>query len=285
MKSNIMPTERWDSIGQYLLYLRHLAAYALFAKEFVADKKVLEIGCGTGYGANELSKCVSFLAAIDVSEENILYCQTKYSKDRSVFILGDGISLPFKAGTFDVVMSFQVIEHIPSKTALNYLAEIKRVMKPGGVFILSTPNSRLRLLPFQKPWNPEHKKEYKNGGLKTLLSKAFQEVKVYGLCASEEVLSIEKNRVKQTPLKAYVVIPLYRLLQRFLPSSLLFRLRRTGRILLKPQKGEQGSVSQEVFTSKFSLKDFRINPDCPKDCIDLYGICKKTEGEISQKIL
>jgi len=95
MKSNIMPTERWDSIGQYLLYLRHLAAYVLFAKEFVADMKVLEIGCGTGYGANELSKCVSFIAAIDVSKENILYCQTKYSEGCLAFILGDGTSLPW----------------------------------------------------------------------------------------------------------------------------------------------------------------------------------------------
>lgn len=183
-----------------------------------------------------------------------------------------------------MMMSFQVIEHIAPKTTLNYLVEIKRVMKPSGVFILSTPNSRLRLLSFQKPWNPEHKKEYKNGELKTLLSKAFQEVKVYGLCTSEEVLSIEKNRVKQTHFKAYVVIPLYRLLKRFLPSSLLFRLRRTGGILLKPLKAEQGSVSQEIFTSKFSLKDFRIDPDCPKDCMDLYGFVKRQKTEISQKI-
>jgi len=148
-------------------------------------------------------------------------------------------------------MSFQVIEHIAPKTALNYLVEIKRVMKPGGVFILSTPNSRLRLLSFQKPWNPEHKKEYKNGELKTLLSKAFQEVKVYGLCTSEEVLSIEKNRVKQTHFKAYVVIPLYRLLKRFLLSSLLFRLRRTGGILFELKRESEALSRRKSSPASF----------------------------------
>lgn len=272
----IKQSEKWDSIEKYVLYLKHLAAYLLFAKEFVNKRRVLEIGCGTGYGCNELSECASFIASVDVSKENILYCSNNYAKDNLAFLLGDGTSLPFKAETFDTVMSFQVIEHIPKRSVLNYLRETKRVLRPGGVFVLATPNARLRLLPFQKPWNREHEQEYTGKQLKMLLTEVFQESKVYGLYASEELLSIEKNRVKQSPPNVYLVGPIYRLLKWFLPSSLFSRLKRMGAILLRTHRETPCLASPEEYARRFSLSDFRIDPNCPQDSMDLFGICKRT---------
>jgi len=273
----VMPREKFDTIEQYVEYLKHLAAYALFTKEFVAGKKVLEIGCGTGYGADYLSKSASNIVAIDIREGGISYCQDKYGKDNLIFMQADGLKLPFKNESFDVVLSFQVIEHIEPKMVLNYLSEIKRVLKRDGVFLISTPNSRLRLLPFQKPWNPEHVKEYNDEELKKLLSEVFEEVKVYGLYGSDEIQAIECNRVKQSPLKVYVINPLYRVLDYLLPSPILIQLKRVGKIF--KSEGEQNPIPQETFLTTFSINGFRIDPACSKDCLDLYGICTKTAAQ------
>jgi len=267
----VIPKEKWDTVEQYLEYLRYLAAYMLFARRFIANKRVLEIGCGTGYGANELSNYVSSFVAIDTSRESIHHCRDKYNKNKLFFVQGSGIELPFRDESFDAVLSFQVIEHIEPKMVLNYLAEIKRVLKKGGIFLCSTPNKRLRLLPFQKPWNPEHKREFKDKELKKLLRKVFEEVKIYGLCGSEEVLSIEENRVKQSPFKVYIMAPLYKMIKHILPSPIFLQ----AKSILNSKSHCSEPIAQETgnFLNKFSLNDFKVDPGCPKDCIDLYGIC------------
>ena len=276
----VMPREKWDSVDQYIEYLRHWAAYTLFAKEFVFGKEVLEIGCGTGYGANHLSGSASSIVAIDIREGGISYCQDKYGKDNLVFLEADGLKLPFKDNSFDIALSFQVVEHIEPKSVLNYLTEIKRVLKKEGTFILSTPNKRLRLLPFQKPRNPEHRKEYGHNELKNLLSKVFAQVKIYGLCSSDEIQAIECNRLRQNPFEVYIMKPImepiYRLLKLFLPSPIVVQLKKIKQEFPKPQIGYK-LMPQETSMSKFSINDFRVDSSCPKGCLDLYGICTKEQ--------
>jgi len=279
---SVTPKEKWDSVGQYIEYLRHLSAYALLAEPLVANKKVLEIGCGSGYGADYLSKSASSVIGVDISPGGIAGCQDKYGKENLDFVEADGLKLPFESGSFDVVVSFQVIEHIAPKNVLNYLSEIKRVLNSDGVFLVSTPNSRLRLLPFQKPWNPEHEKEYKDDELIQLLNRVFNEVKVYGLCASDELQATGYGRVKHTPWKtyhslwqAYILLPAYRILNNLLPLSILNWLKKVKQSFSRPVKDYQ-PMPQETLISKYSLNDFYIEPMCPKYCLDLYGICRKT---------
>ena len=201
-----MPQEKWDSAEHYIESLTHWAAYVMLAQECVSSKEVLEIGCGYGYGADSLSESALSVVAFDMNEEHITYCQGEYQKSNLVFLRADGLKLPFKDDSFDVVLSFQVIEHIEPRNVLDYLSEIRRVLRRGGTFLVSTPNARMRLLPFQRPWNPEHTKEYKDSELESLLGRVFEEVKVYGLCSSsEEVLAVEYHGRKQTPFRAYVV--------------------------------------------------------------------------------
>lgn len=271
---SVIPKEKWDTKEQYLEYLRHLAAYAILAEGSVRNKKVLEIGCGAGYGSNYLSKSASNIVALDISKEGVSPYWRKYSKDNLSFMLGNGTKLPFKAGTFDVVISFQVIEHIQPKFVLNYLSDIKRVLRREGIFLVSTPNSRIRLLPFQKPWNPTHKKEYNDNELKKLLGNVFEEVKVYGLYGSGEIQAIEHKRVKQNPLEVYIVTPTCRALNSLLPSPILIPLKKVRQRLIKRQT-DYKPMPQKTFVSKFSVNGFRADPSCPKDCIDLYGICIK----------
>ena len=271
------PKERWGSVGEYILYLKQFAAYK-FAERFVINKKVLEIGHGAGYGAEYVSNFASDFVAIDMSKINSSYCQRKYSKENLIFVTADATKLPFKDNQFGVAISFQVIEHIEPKFVLTYLAEIKRVLKADGIFICSTPNKKLRLLPFQKPWNPEHKKEYTHKEFEKLLNKVFENVEVYGLSASEKVLSIERARVKQDPLKVYFISPLFHPMRVVLPTGFLVRLKEVGRRFISSSRS-QNPVQQEVFLTEFSLDDFKVDPSCPDDCLDLLGICKK----LSQK--
>lgn len=270
----VIPREKWDSAEQYLEYLRHLAAYAVLAEPLVRNKRVLEIGCGSGYGADYLSKSASSIVAIDISPDGISYCQDKYGKDNLIFMPADGLKLPFKSDSFDIVLSFQVIEHVDPRNVLNYLSEIKRVLNREGVFLVSTPNSRLRLLPFQKPWNPEHIREYKDEEFKKLLTHVFKEVKVYGLCSSDEIQAIGYGRVKKSPFKAYILLPVYRILNNHLPLPILNWLKKVKQSFSRPVKDYQ-PMPQETLISKYSLNDFYVEPMCPKDCLDLYGICKK----------
>ena len=216
-EGRVVPRENdvWDSKEQYLLYLRHLAAYN-FAMPFVDGKSILEIGCGSGYGTNFLAGIASTVTAVDTSEVAIKYCKEKYNKDNLIFKRINGTKIPFNDTSFDVCISFQVIEHINPNLVPNWLSEVKRVLKDNGIFIATTPNKKLRLLPFQKPWNPHHLKEYDYEELKEILEDVFSDVEVLGLYGTEEVQSVEQERLKpaRNPLKAYVLLPLWR----FVPS-------------------------------------------------------------------
>jgi len=191
------------------------------------------------------------------------------------FLHASGLSIPLKDGSIDVALSFQVIEHIEPKKARDYLSEIKRVLRGGGVFVASTPNKKLRLLPFQKPWNPEHKKEYSYNDFKKTLSNVFEEIMVYGLKGSEEIQSIERNRVKQKPLNVYVIKPLIPLIKKMKHPTSLSQLKRMKKSIVRD--GKKRSLIQKETYKKIRLGDFKVLPYCPNDCLDFYGVCKKTE--------
>ena len=77
--------------------------------------------------------------------------------------------LPFDDGAFDAVVSFQVIEHVPSVDA--YLAEVARVLRPGGTFLCATPDRVTRLFARQRPWNRWHLEEFTQAGLAAAVSR------------------------------------------------------------------------------------------------------------------
>jgi SAM-dependent methyltransferase len=122
------------------LFNEHLARYR-FANRFAArlgeTPHVLDAGCGTGYGTAELVGAGS-ITATDISSDAIRHALSHYGHRRVRFLQAACEALPFEADTFDLVVAFEVIEHIERWPDL--VTEANRVLKPAGVLLVSTPN-------------------------------------------------------------------------------------------------------------------------------------------------
>jgi len=130
-----------------------------FAGQWVSGKTVLEIGCENGYGASYLlSKGAKKVIGGDISEKAIEYARGHYQRDGLHFMLLDAQKLQFADSSFDVVVAFEIIEHLDKYT--DFLDECKRVLKDGGTFICSTPNKDVISPNSEKPWFPDHTKEF-----------------------------------------------------------------------------------------------------------------------------
>lgn len=121
-------------------YLEHIQRYQ-FAKKYIKEMKVLDLGCGAGYGSFELKKLgAKSVVGIDNDSKAIEYAISKFKIENLKFKIDNATNLSFPDSTFDIVVSFEVIEHI--KDYRKYLKEVFRVLKKGGYFIFSTPNAK-----------------------------------------------------------------------------------------------------------------------------------------------
>src|SRR5439155_5574608 len=114
----------------------HLARYE-FATRFAAGKRVLDIACGVGYGARMLRDAGARVTGVDINPELVRYATETYAAEGLVFQMGDVCRCHFK-GEFDLVTSFETIEHVPDYRAA--LQCIRDSLKPGGTLLVSTPN-------------------------------------------------------------------------------------------------------------------------------------------------
>lgn len=119
--------------------VEHLHRYAI-ANEFVKNKKVLDIASGEGYGSFLLSKEASYVIGVDIDKETIENSNYKYKKENLIFLVGSADNIPIENNSIDIVISFETIEHLDKH--LEMFAEIKRVLKPDGILIMSSPDKK-----------------------------------------------------------------------------------------------------------------------------------------------
>lgn len=115
----------------------HLARYT-FAARLAHGKRVLDAGCGAGYGSAELAHAALSVVGIDVAPEAIEYARANYRLPNLSFEEGSVAALPHAEASFDLVVAFEVIEHL--ERWQEFLLEVRRVLAPTGQFIVSTPN-------------------------------------------------------------------------------------------------------------------------------------------------
>jgi len=162
---------------------KHLSAYH-FARKF-SNGKLLEIGFGDGYGSSFLAESAREVKAIDLFDQNVKAAAAKYLKPNLQFLKMNATNLQWPDHTFDLTVSFQVIEHIPQPLLTAFIEGVKRVTRPDGVVCLSTLNLKKN----QKPGKPyskslHHDKEFTAAELMDLLKPFFRQVSLYGLYPS-----------------------------------------------------------------------------------------------------
>lgn len=117
--------------------IEHLHRYAI-VNDYIANKVVLDIACGEGYGSNSIAEKAKLVYGVDIDAVTVANAAKKYKKDNLKFSVGDAIKIPFEDASIDVVVSFETIEHHDKHDEM--MAEIKRVLKPEGLVIISTPD-------------------------------------------------------------------------------------------------------------------------------------------------
>jgi O-antigen biosynthesis protein len=160
----------------------HVKRYT-FAAKLVAGLDVIDVACGSGYGSQMLGRAgARSVRAFDISRDAIEYAREHYACHNVTFEVGDATSLRDVPNDWaDSVISFETIEHIEDDQA--YVNEMHRVLKPGGRFIVSTPDRRLSSVMHplrRRPSNSFHVREYTMDELITLLKTRFSIEQVYG---------------------------------------------------------------------------------------------------------
>jgi 2-polyprenyl-3-methyl-5-hydroxy-6-metoxy-1,4-benzoquinol methylase len=178
--------------AEHTLRLMHLRAYDE-AVRHAAGRDVLDVGCNTGYGTIRFVPVARRVVGVDVSPRAIDAARQRAVDGPPEFVLGSGFELPFGDAEFDLVTSFQVLEHVPDPRA--FLANLAKVTRPGGQIILATPNAAIRLYPGMAPWNRFHVREYMADELRSLLLDVFPAVTVLGMFGAPELYDTEIRRV------------------------------------------------------------------------------------------
>jgi SAM-dependent methyltransferase len=239
------------------IHQRLLKAYVVARDHIKGD--VLEVGCGEGRGIDLVLPRAKSYSAID-KIANVID-QLKKKHPTGSFFSGNIPPLgPFADDSFDVVITFQVIEHIQDD--VQFLKEIHRVLKPGGLVIITTPNR-----PMSLSRNPWHIREYTGKELGDLCRKIFRTVEVKGISGNEKVMEYyERNRKSVQRITRWDILKM----QWWLPASLL---RVPYEILNRRNRNKLKDAADELVMS-IGQQDY-IETRSAEGALDLLVFCGK----------
>ena len=231
---------------------RHRAAYQ-FALERARGHDVVELGSGAGYGASELAAVAGRLVAVDRIRPD-----AESREAATHFLRADLRGIPLAPAAFDLVVSFQVIEHLEDPS--DYLREIGRLMKPEGSALITTPNWNT-----SDRENPFHVHEYRPDELKHCLENYFGDVEMLGIGTGPRVAPYFEARLQRIR-RITRIDPLG--LRRRLPQSLVEWLFAKAALLVR-----RGIASDDGLPDA-TVDDFPIAP-VDDECIDLLAVCRR----------
>lgn len=256
------PTKRTN----HPFYCQYRAVYE-YATQFIQAQRVLDVGCGEGYGAYLLAQHAKEVVAIDKDKKTIQQAKRRYNLPNLSFHIQDVSEISgYSSYSFDVICCFHVIEHL--KTPVQFLAEVgKRLSVPSGVLLISTPNrhsSFRRSTGFQWPY---HEREYATDEFRELLLTSFKDVTLYTLQASPKVHQFQNIRAQH--IRQIFRWDIFRLRQ-WLPKQLLqFSFDVGGRLLKSFISATRRDLMYGITTSDFHVTERQLDKG-----LDLIGICR-----------
>lgn len=156
----------------------HLHRYKEVLKRLKGNEKILDLACGSGFGSNVLANNTSNqVIGGDLSKAAIEQCKQHWIKENLDFLELNGTQLSFSSNTFDLIVSFETIEHTEAFNQM--ITEFKRVVKPEGSIFISTPNKKINS-PSGDIINPFHTQEWYYNEFYNLLEFHFQDFELFG---------------------------------------------------------------------------------------------------------
>jgi 2-polyprenyl-3-methyl-5-hydroxy-6-metoxy-1,4-benzoquinol methylase len=228
---------------------------------YITGKKVLDTGCGLGYGASYMAPHTFNITGIDYDKEVIERNKNEYSNVTNLdFIQGAIPPLPFRDSTFDVVTSYQFIEHIHHRK--EFIKECLRVLKPGGKVLITTPNNKRSLAR-----NPFHVHEYTFDEMKSEVSLFTKKFELLGLNANDKVRKYyEENGKFVRMILKWDILGLHKIL----PSKILFAPYNLITSLMRKKLQQQVTQTTDITTADFFLQSDNLD-----DCWDIYVVAEK----------
>lgn len=167
--------ERMTSGHSGQVEFEHLHRY-FFAREFCRDKDVLDIAAGEGYGSAYMAQRAASVTGVELAAEAVAHAQAAYARPNLRFQQGDARDLRFAEASFDIVTSFETIEHFLDQE--KFLDETRRLLRPGGILIISSPDRDV-YSPQGSAVNPFHAKELSRQEFGSMLQARFAHCEFY----------------------------------------------------------------------------------------------------------
>jgi SAM-dependent methyltransferase len=205
-------------------FRRHVAAYR-YATALVGGR-VVDAGCGEGYGAAILSRRAKQIIALDLDAPTLIHAKRRYLI--ASFVRGDLERIPVADASADAIVALQVLEHLSE--AESFLRSCARTLRPGGLLVLSTPNAAT----FPSGINPFHVREYAEAELSELLGGFFPDVRLRGLAHGAPLRTVE--RLLGEPIQDRMVRQPYEELPRSLRAVLRLVTAGSFRLTLEPSR-------------------------------------------------
>lgn len=166
--------ERWTTAARGQIEIEHLHRY-LLARDFARGKDVLDIACGEGYGTALLAQVARRVIGVDIDPPTVAHAATQYVRANLHYVTGDARGIPLASASVDLVVSFETLEHFAEQEM--FLAEVRRVLRPGGLLVISTPDSDV-YSPVGAGANTFHLRELSREEFVATLSRDFRHVTV-----------------------------------------------------------------------------------------------------------
>lgn len=221
-----------------------------FARDFVNGKQTADIGCADGYGTQYLADYTRSTVGVDYSEETLVEARKKHgSKTNLSFISGSVPPLPLESESMDVITAFQFIEHIHSRLA--FIKEVHRVLKPGGIFLCSTPNAKMSIAR-----NPFHVHEYTFDEMKKEMKQVFESFEIKGVQGNEAVNQYYEDNARWAK-KILRLDPLG--IHKMIPASWLVKPYNLLTTMMRKDLKEQNNDTLAITTKDFFLTEERLD--------------------------